>query len=145
MIHNTLQLGALPALRLNVVQARVLDEAEIGTTATDLLATLRNVAGATVSSAVDLVLIYDGRAEEEIVVSVGHPGDEPVTGLQRVDVPAAPEGVTVTFPEGPGDVGDAWIAIDAQVAERGLRTTGIYRQVVTPAGPVLLQAPVLPR
>lgn len=145
MIHNTLQLGALPALRLNAVQATVLDEAEIGTAATDLLATLRDVAGATVSSAVDLVLIYDGRAEEQIVVSAGHPGADPVPGLQQIDIPAAPEGVTVTFAGAPGDVGDAWIAIDARVAEQGLRTTGIYRQVVRSAGAVLLQAPVVPQ
>lgn len=145
MISSTLELGALPALHLLAVQTTVLDESEIGPALTQLLATLRDVVPATVSSAVDLVLIYDGRAEEKIVVSAGHPGLEARPGLHQVDVPAEPDGVTVTFPDGLSDVGDAWIALDAGLAERDLRSTGIYRQVVTPAGLVLLQAPVRPR
>ena len=145
MISSTLELGALPALHLHAVQTTVLDESEIGPALTQLLATLRDLVPATVSSAVDLVLIYDGRAEEQIVVSAGHPGLEARAGLHQVDVPAEPDGVTVTFPDGLSDVGDAWIALDARLAERDLRSTGIYRQVVTPAGLVRLQAPVRPR
>lgn len=145
MISSTLELGALPALHLTAVRTSVLDESEIGPAVTTLLATLRDLVPATVNSAVDLVLLYDGRSEERIEVSAGHPGIETTPGLEVLDVPAEQHGVTVSFAEPPADVGDAWIAIDAQVAEQQLRTSGIYRQVVTPTGGVLLQAPVLPR
>lgn len=145
MISSTLELGALPGLQLAGASTSVLDESEIGGAVTEVLRRLREAMPAPASSAVDLVLVYDGRSDEQIAVSAGHPGDEPVPGLQRLELAAVDEGVSVTFAEAPGDVGDAWIAIDARLVEHGLRTCGVYRQVVTAAGPVLLQAPVVPR
>lgn len=145
MISSTLELGPLPGVRLNAVSTRVLDESEIGAATMELLRTLRSAVPATASSAVDLVLVYDGRSDEYIGVAAGHPGEDPVSGLEQLDLAAVIEGVTVTFAEGPGDVGDAWIAIDSRLAEHGLRTSGVYRQVVTAGGPVLLQAPVVQR
>ncbi len=145
MISSTLELSPLPGVGLNAASTRVLDESEIGAAVTEVLRTLRETIPATASSAVDLVLVYDGRSEEYIGVAAGHPGEEQVPGLQRLDLAAVADGVTVTFAEAPGDVGDAWIAIDSRLAERGLRTSGVYRQVVTAAGPVLLQAPVVAR
>src|SRR5699024_5443818 len=100
------------------VPTTVLDESEIGPAVTHLLATPRDLVPATVSSAVVLVLIYAGRAEEQTVVSAGHPSLEVRRGLQQVAVPAEPDGVTVSCADAPPDVGDAWIAIDARVAEQ---------------------------
>ena len=81
---------------------RLLDESEIGTATAELLRVLRATVPATAISAVDLVLVYDGRSEEFIGVAAGHPGEEPVSGLEPLDLAAVTEGVTVTFAEGPG-------------------------------------------
>ena len=145
MISDTLELGALPGLHLAGASTSVLDESEIGGAVTKVLGRLREAMPAPASSAVDLVLVYDGRSDEQILVSAGHPSEELVPGLQRLEVAAVDQGVKVTFAEAPADIGDAWIAIDTRLAEHGLRTSGVYRQVVTAAGPVLLQAPVIGR
>ena len=57
-------------------------------------------------------------------------------------MPGVADGVSVRFEEAPADVADAWIALDSQLERRGLRTTGVYRQITFPDGAVTLQAGV---
>lgn len=37
---------------------------------------------------------------------------------------------------------DAWISLDTSLEAYDLETTGVYRQILTPQGGVILQAPV---
>jgi len=115
----------------------VRDETEIPGTARRLRRELRDRLGDDDA----VVLLYDGTADDAIVVTAGTP--IPVDGLAVVDVAAVDEGVAVTF-DTPPDVADAWIALDAALTDRGLRTTGVYRQVTAPDGTVTLQAEVRP-
>ena len=136
-VMSTLDLVPLPALRLWGVRASVRDETEIPGTARRLRRELRDRLGDDDA----VVLLYDGTADDAIVVTAGTP--IPVDGLAVVDVAAVDEGVAVTF-DTPPDVADAWIALDAALTDRGLRTTGVYRQVTAPDGTVTLQAEVRP-
>jgi len=137
-IVNTLDLTPLPELRLWGLRASVRDETEIPGAAGRLSGELR----ARLDDPEDaVVLLYDGSADDAIVVTAGTP--TPVDGLAVVDVAAVDEGVAVTF-DTPPDVADAWIALDAALTDRGLRTTGVYRQVTAPDGTVTLQAEVRP-
>ncbi|MFC0645707.1 MerR family transcriptional regulator [Cellulomonas phragmiteti] len=141
-IMNGLMLVPLPALRLRALQAHVRDETEIPRAASRLLTALRAGWGPQDADA-DVVLLYDGTSDESIVVTAGTTAATPARGLEVVEVPPVPEGVSVAFEERPADVGDAWVALDAALHDRGLRTTGVYRQV-TARGAVTLQAGVRP-
>lgn len=140
-IMSTLELGPLPELRLRAVSVAVRDETEIPDAARDvgtrLLACLPSDA-----RAVEVVHLYDGTSDESIRVTAGTAAG--AGELELLEVPAVAEGVSVTFEEAPADVSDAWIALDAALAERGLRTTGVHRHLKAPDGAVTLQAPVRP-
>lgn len=147
-IMKNLELGALPALRLASLQASVGDESEIGDATADLLPRLRSRLASHGIGDVDVVLTYDGTSDDTIVVTAGTPAaDGHVPGLKVIDVAAADRGAAVHFDTPPSNIGDAWIALDAHLEESGEQTTGVYRQVVTREGGVVLAAPLrsLPR
>lgn len=58
------------------------------------------------------------------------------------EVGGADRGVTVRFDVPPADIGDAWISLDTSLEAHGLQTTGVYRQILTAQGGVILQAPL---
>jgi hypothetical protein len=138
---STLQMMPLPALRLSVVRATVLDETEIPRAAREVVARLRPHL---TDGAEDVVLTYDGTSEDVIVVAAGVEGELRAPEVDVVEVPGVADGVSVRFEEPPADVGDAWIALDSQLERRGLRTAGVYRQLISPDGSVTLQAGVRP-
>jgi len=140
-MRSTLELTPLPALRLCAVRRTVRDETEIPHAAGELVALLREhlVDGA---EGTQVVLTYDGTSHDAIVVTAGVEAGERAPDLAGVDVAALRDGVSVRFDDPPADVADAWIAVDAELAGRGLRTTGVYRQLIGPDGAVTLQAGV---
>ncbi|MBO3090057.1 MerR family transcriptional regulator [Cellulomonas dongxiuzhuiae] len=141
-VMSTLELVALPALRLCAVRDTVRDETEIPEAARRLLALLPRHHG---PDGDDVVLLYDGTSDDAIVVTAGTPAGAEPCGLAVVEVAAVAEGVSVTFDQRPADVADAWIALDSALADRGLLTTGVYRQVNAPGRAVTLQAGVRER
>lgn len=142
-IMSTLELVPLPALRLRAVSVAVRDETEIPHAARDVGARL--LAGLPPDARdAELVHLYDGTSDESIRVVAGTTAATGGDELDVVEVPAVAEGVSVTFEHAPLDVSDAWIALDAALAERGLRTTGVHRHLKVPGGAVTLQAPVRP-
>lgn len=146
-ITNALELGALPGIRLASLQASVGDESEIGNAVSQLLPRLRGHLEDRGTADVDIVLTYDGTADENsIVVTAGAaiPKDA-ASDLQTVEVAGSERGVTVRFDTPPADIGDAWISLDAALEEHDLETTGVYRQTLTSQGKVILQAPLRDR
>lgn len=149
IIMSTIELGALPALRLAASTATVTDESEIGEAIAGLLPRLRDELGARSNTTGDIVLTYDGSADASSIVvtagvaGIGDAGD--ASALASVEVAGVDRGVTVTFDVPPSDIGDAWISLDASLEAYGLETTGVYRQVLTAHGGVILQAPVTER
>lgn len=142
-IMNNLEFGALPALRLAALQTFVADESEIGDAVADLLPRVRDQLAKNGVTDVDIVLTYDGSSDDSIVVTAGAPtSDAQVPGLGAVRVEGAEHGANVRFDTPPSDIGDAWIAIDANLEQSGQETTGVYRQTLTRDGGVVLQAPL---
>ena len=141
-IMSTLQLVSLPALRLSAVRTTVRDEAEIPHAAGEAVAMLRDHLSSHDVRDVEVVLTYDGTSDDSIVVTAGIEAGPRAGQLDVVEVPAVREGVSVTFEERPAVVADAWIALDSELEGRGLRTTGVYRQIMTTDGAVTLQAGV---
>lgn len=145
-IMSTLALGTLPALRLLSLQAAVGDESEIGEAVTALLPRLRDELDSRGIAAGDIVVTYDGAADtSSIIVTAGTTaigGTGGSSELAVVEVGGADRGVTVRFDQPPSDIGDAWVSLDASLEADDLETTGVYRQILTPQGGVILQAPV---
>jgi DNA-binding transcriptional MerR regulator len=145
-IMNNLELGALPALRLAAVSTSVGDESDIGAAVADLLPRLRRRLASQGIADSDVILTYDGTADDAIVVTAGVPAPgEGVPGLDLMRVDGADHGVTVRFDPPPANIGDAWIALDGRLDEHGQETTNVYRHTITRDGAVILQAPVRPR
>lgn len=148
-IMNALEFGPLPHVQLASLQASVSDESEIGNTVSQLLPSLRDHLEDRGIANVDIMLTYDGIADENsILVTAGIAvQEESVTGsdLRTVEVASSGRGVTVRFDTRPGDIGDAWISRDASLEEHEVETTGVYRQTLTPQGGVVLQAPLRKR
>lgn len=148
-IMNTLELGALPDIHLASLQATVSDESEIGNAVSQLLPRLRGHLEDRGIAEVDIVLTYDGTADENsISVTVGTAIPEQsstASDLRTVEVAGAERGVTIRFDTPPADLGDAWISLDASLEPHNLETTGVYRQTLTPPGGIILQAPVRDR
>jgi DNA-binding transcriptional MerR regulator len=146
MTSTTMELGPIRRLSLARLSAAVTDESEIATTARDLVRDLR---AATDSDDRTLVLLYDGTTiDGPITVSAGLEVDddvEAVAGLELVEIPSAERGAAVRYDREPDGVGDAWLALDAELERRELTSYGIYRQLVAPDGTTQLQAPVRPR
>lgn len=142
-IMETLELTALPALELVGVQETVADEAEIGAAVGRLRDRLRERA----PGDHDLVLSYDGISDpESITVTVGIVGSQlpdPDSDLATIEIAATDRGAAVHYAESPVNIGDAWMTLDTALEQYALRTSGVYRQLVTSDGRVSLQAPVV--
>jgi DNA-binding transcriptional MerR regulator len=142
-IMNTLEFGPLPSLRLAALQATVRDESEIPDAVAELLPRLRDLMRDRGIGSADIVLVYDGTDDDSIVVTTGIlAGDQADPRLDTVEVPSADHGVSVAFDGPPSDVGDAWIALDANLEAQDQATTGLHRQTLTAEGGVILQASV---
>jgi len=148
-IMNTLELGTLPDIRLASLQASVSDESEIGNAVSQLLRRLRGHLNDRGITNVDIVLTYDGTADEnsiDVTAGTAIPQSAVTAAdLRTVEVAGCERGVTVRFDTPPADIGDAWISLDANLEEHDLETTGVYRQTLTPQGGVILQAPLRDR
>lgn len=147
-IMKTVEIGALPPLRLWALQTVVNDEAEIAEAVSSLLPRLRHELSSRDITHGDIVLSYDGTADaESIVVTAGTSAIDVKDGSDSalVELIGCDRGVTVRFDELPSDIGDAWISLDTSLEEYGLQTTGVHRQTLTDTGSVLLQAPVRQR
>lgn len=148
-IVSTIELGALPALRLSSLQATVSDESEIGEAISDLLPRLRDELGSHGVTESDIVLSYDGTTDENLILvtagttAIDDTGD--ASELAIFELLGSDHGVTVRFDEPPSDIGDAWISLDTNLEPYDLETTGIYRQILTAGGGVILQARVKQR
>lgn len=142
-MHNITRAPLAP-WRFAGLQAEVGDEAEIGTAVADLLARVRACAGEQVGADHEIALAYDGSGEGQIVVSVGIPELDPSAdeALTDIEIPGAAEGVTVTFDSPPGSVADVWVVLDGHLAQEGLTTTNVYRQVIGADGTTTFAAPV---
>lgn len=125
---------ALPGLTVQGASTTVLDESEIHAAVTELRGRLPHQ--------VCNVLLYDGTADDRIVVIVGSDSTSPDAGLEQVEAPAVPQGVSVTFETAPESIADAWVLIDAELDRQGLTSHGVYRQLHNPDGRTTLQAPV---
>ncbi|MFK4089043.1 hypothetical protein ACI2LF_33315 [Kribbella sp. NPDC020789] len=148
MTNRTLKLGPLPALRLLHLHAEVNDESEIGGAVVALTEQLDalQIEGQRVHT-------YVGRPDgSKIDVSVGIAvgATQPETnGLDLTDLPAEPQGASVTY-RGPAEgVADTWRTLDVALDEQGLESYGVYRDIrVDTADPqqvvVELQASVRP-
>lgn len=145
-IMSTIELRALPIIRLSSLQATVSDESEIGEAIADLLPRLREDLDGRGMTDNDVVLTYDGTADgNSIIVTAGIAIIEDsieASGLTTVEVGGSDRGVTVRFDAPPSDIGDAWISLDASLEDYALETTGVYRQILTAQGGVILQAPL---
>lgn len=143
-IMNALELAALPGIRLASLRTTVNDESEIRDAVAKLLPRLRGRLADHGICDVDVVLTYDGITDEDVVVVTAGTAapDAAALDLDVVEVEGADRGVTVRFDIPPSDTGDAWITLDARLADHGLETTGVYRQILTRQGGVILQAPV---
>lgn len=134
MTNGTLQLKALPALRLAQVSTEVNDTTELGTTTAVLFATLTDrLAAAGLAMTDGGIRTYYGRPDgSKIDVAVALPVDAgigSVAGLEVVDLPAEERAAAVVH-EGPGDeIADAWATMEVALAARGLESYGVHRQV----------------
>lgn len=144
IIMNTLTMTTLPALQLVGFTDVVTDETEIPG-AVERLLDLLGVSEHELRS--DIVLIYDGTTDESIItVSAALIDGTALAGLDTVveavvRVSGAPSAVVARFDERPLSTGDAWIALDAELEAKGLRTTGPYRQTLHKGGAMTLAAP----
>ncbi|GAB3951733.1 MerR family transcriptional regulator [Kribbella albertanoniae] len=148
MTNRTLQLGPLPALRLLHLHAEVNDESEIGGA---VMALSEKLDALQLSG--QRVHTYYGRPDgSKIDVSVGiavGATDNSAAGLDVTDIPAVPQGASVTY-KGPAEgIGDTWRTLDVALDEQGLESYGVYRDIrISTADPeqvvVELQAAVRP-
>ena len=143
-ILETLTETALSEIDATGVSESVTDEAEIPGAVERLLAALRRDDS---SIDQDITLVFDGTTDLNVISvsalftdgSVPESIDEAMT--TTVNVPRARHAVSVRFAQRPGNTGDSWIALDAQLARAGRRTTGPYRQVLHADGAVTIAAP----
>ncbi|WUI00524.1 GyrI-like domain-containing protein [Spirillospora sp. NBC_00431] len=135
MTENQLRLRALPALRLAQASGQVDDVTEIAATVEVLFETLTARLAATGAPMSGRgIRTYFGRPDgSKIDVAVGvplAPDADPPAGLELAELPAEERGAVVTHRHTADDTGgDPWLAVDSVLAERGLESWGLYRQV----------------
>jgi DNA-binding transcriptional MerR regulator len=155
MTNPTLQLKALPALRLAQVSAEVNDTTEISAVVGPLFETLvqrLTAAGVRVESRG--IRTYFGRPDgSRIDVAAGIPLDVPlehVDGVEIVELPAEETAAAVVHRGPASDIADAWQTFAVATDEQGLTPIGVHRQVYLHAPEdsdewvVELQCPVRP-
>ena len=133
MTTGTLRIEPLPALRIAQVSGEVNDTSEIRAMVAELseaLAARLTAAGLTLG---ERICTYHGRPDgSKIDVAVGVrlvPGQQPVAGLDVADLPAVDQAALARHDRTQDDAIDPWLTIDAALAQRGLETHGLYRQV----------------
>lgn len=153
MTNDTMEIKALPALRLAQVSAEVNDTTEIGALIGSLFDTL---AARLTEAAVPVtgrgIRTYYGRPDGSKIdiaaaVPVGTDVGE-IDGVEFVDLPAEAMAATVVHRGPVTEIADAWQTFEVVVEQRGLTSFGTCRQVYleTPDDPdawvVELQCPV---
>jgi predicted transcriptional regulator YdeE len=156
MTNPTLELKALPALRLAQISAEVNDTTEIGAVVGPLFdAVTRRLAAAGVPVEGRGVRTYHGRPDaSRIEVAAGVAVDDrigPIEGLEIVEIPAEETAAAVVHRGPVAEIADAWRAFGVATDELGLTPFGVQRQVFLDASDdpdecvVELQCPVRPR
>lgn len=144
--NGTLDLKALPALRLAQVSAAVNDTSEIGAVTEALFASLTSLfaaAGRSVSGRG--VRTFYGRPDgSKIDVAVALLTEDGVPGVDVVDLPFEPRGASVVHRGPVEELGDAWQAMDVALQAHGLESYGVHRQIYLDGDAIELQAPVRP-
>lgn len=134
MTNQTLQIKALPALRLAQVSAEVNDITEIGAVVGPLFDTL---AGRLAVAGVPIIgrgiRTYYGRPDgSKIDIAAALPvgaGVGPVDGVEFVDLPAEAMAAAVVHRGPVAEISDAWQTFDVAVEQRGMTSYGTCRQV----------------
>lgn len=155
MTNDTLQIKALPALRLAQVGAEVNDITEIGALVGALFDTLaQRLAAAGVPVSSRGIRTYYGRPDGSMIdIAAGLPvGPDvgPIEGVEFVELPAEARAAAVVHRGPVTEIADAWQTFDVGLEQRGLQSCGPSRQVYlsTPEDSdtwvVELQSPVRP-
>lgn len=143
---DNIQHGPIAPLHLAGLQAHVTDESEIGTAVSQLLPRVRQQVAELAGDDAEIVLAYDGTAEDVIVVTAGtlRPADreDEDLSLEAVELSGAERGVTIRLDSPPASVADIWMVLDSHLAKHGLITTNVYRQLLAVDGTTTFQAPV---
>jgi len=134
MTNGTLQIKALPALRLAQVSTEVNDTTEISRLVGSLFETLaRRLTDAGVPITSRGIRTYYGRPDgSKIDVAAGLPvGPDvgPVEGVQFVELPAEAMAAAVVHRGPVAEIADAWLTFDVGIEQRGLQSFGTSRQV----------------
>lgn len=155
MTNPTLELKALPALRLAQVRAEVNDTTEISAVVGPLFETLtQRLAAAGLPVEGRGIRTYFGRPDgSKIDVAAAVPVDAEVghfDGVEIVELPGEETAAAVVHRGPAGDIADAWQTFAVATDEQGLTPFGVHRQVYlhTPDDSdewvVELQCPVQP-
>lgn len=132
--NDTFRVIELPALRLAQVGAVVNDTSEIPGATGQLFALLtQRLADAGVRVHGRGVRTYYGRLDSpKIDVAAGvvvGPDFAAVPGVDVIELPAEARGASVVHRGPLAEVADAWRTVDVAVAERGLESFGVSRQI----------------
>ncbi len=134
MTNDTMEIKALPALRLAQVSAEVNDTTEISAligSLFDTLAARLAVAGVPVSGRG--IRTYYGRPDgAKIDIAAALPvGTDvgPIDGVELVELPAEAMAATVVHQGPVAEIADAWQTFEVGVEQRGLTSYGTCRQV----------------
>lgn len=134
MTNDTLQIKALPALRLAQVSAEVNDITEISGLVGALFDTLtQRLTAAGVPITGRGIRTYYGRPDgSKIDIAAGLPvgsGVGPVDGVEFVELPAEAVAAAVVHRGPVAEIADAWQTFDVGLEQRGLASYGTSRQV----------------
>lgn len=134
MTNDTLQIKALPALRLAQVRAEVNDTTEISEMTGPLFDALtQRLASAGVDVEGRGIRTYYGRPDGskiEVAAAVSLPaGIDSIEGVEFVDLPAEAMAASVIHRGPAADIADAWLTLDVALEPRGLASYGVHRQV----------------
>lgn len=136
----TLEITALPAIRRHGITEIVEDETEIPDAVGRLLTALSPDAD---PFSQDVFLSYDGTTDDTvIVVSAAVPEPSASAQTQPIEFAAAEPAAVVRLDERPNSTADAWVALDAELETRGLRSIGPFHQTFHADGTVTLSTPV---
>lgn len=142
---NELSLSPLPAVVMKSVVTTVSDETEIPLAVAGLLSRLGVEPSARDR---EVMFAYDGESDATTITVAAAlewadgTDDSPSFTGSDYALPPASRGVIARLEHPTGSTADAWIALDAAVAEHGLTTRGPYRHLLHVDGGMTLAAPV---
>lgn len=140
IMRDTLEINPLPAVQIRGVTEVVTDEAEIPDAVVRLLALLE---AEPAGRERDIFLVYDGTTDDNVIAVSAAVLGRSMDGGVPIDVAEAPEAAIARLNRRPESTADAWIALDAELETKRLRTTGPYRQILHADGAVTLAAPIV--